>query len=136
MKQKLVILASFIVFALLIAVSLIHDSKANAEQSPNQAINTVVTNYLQAIETGNLDVMVQNSDDLRFPDKADQKKNYAGIKQAVTHASVTSLEKVTASVYKANIKAIIDGNPEEFAIPVVYKYGKWLIIIGQAQPSQ
>jgi hypothetical protein len=136
MKQKLVIIAGFIVFGLLIAVSLIHDSKANAEQSPNQAITTVVTNYLQAIETGNLDVMVQNSDDLRFPDKADQKKNYAGIKQVITNASVTSLEKVTTSIYKANIKATIDGNPQEFAIPVVYKYGKWLVIIGQAQPSQ
>jgi hypothetical protein len=120
----------------LIAISLIHDSKANAEHSPDRAITTVVTSYLQAIETGNLDAMVQNSDDLRFPDKVDQKKNYAGIKQTITNASVNSLEKITTTIYKANITATIDGNPQQFAIPVVYKYGKWLVIIGQAQPNQ
>jgi hypothetical protein len=136
MKQKLGILIALIAFGALLAISLIHDSKANAAHSPEQAIKTTVLAYLNSVNTGDIDTMIQYTDDLRFPDKSVQKDNYKGLKESVTNISIKGLEPLTPTSYKVNISATINGNKEEFALPVVNKYGVWLVVIGQQQQQQ
>jgi hypothetical protein len=131
MKQKLVFLLCCIGFGLLLAVSLIHDSKAHAALSPEKAIGTTVHSYLNAINTGDTDTMVKYTDDLRFPDKATQKENYKNIKEAISNITIKSFNKMTETSYKVNVAATIQGKTQEFAIPVVNKYGMWLVVIGQ-----
>jgi hypothetical protein len=131
MKQKLALFICVIAFGLIAAVSFVNDSKGNAAQSPDTAIRNTVLSYLTAINTGDTDTMVRYTDDLRFPDKATQKENYKGIKEAITNISIKSLEKMTETSYKVNITANIQGKAQEFAVPVVNKYGMWLVVIGQ-----
>jgi hypothetical protein len=131
MKQKLALLICVIAFGLIVTLSLIKDSKGHAAKSPEAAIRTTVQSYLSAVNTGDTDTMVKYTDDLRFPDKATQKENYKGIKEAVTNISIKSLEKMTETSYKVTIMANIQGNQQEFAVPVVNKYGMWLVVIGQ-----
>jgi hypothetical protein len=131
MKQKLALFIGVIALGLIVALSLINDSKGNAAKSPEAAIRTTVQSYLSAVNTGDTETMVKYTDDLRFPDKATQKQNYKGIKEAITNISIKSVEKMTETSYKVNITASIQGNPQEFAVPVVNKYGMWLVVIGQ-----
>jgi hypothetical protein len=131
MKQKVVFLLCCIGFGLLLAVSLVHDSKADAAQSPEKAISNTVNAYLNAINTGDTDTMVKYTDDLRFPDKATQKENYKNIqKVAISNITIKSFDKITETSYHVNVSATIQGKTEGFAIPVVNKYGMWLVVIG------
>jgi hypothetical protein len=130
MKQKLALFICVIAFGLVVALSFIKDSKGNAAKSPETAIKTTVQSYLNAVNTGDTETMVKYTDDLRFPDKATQQENYKGIKEDITNISIESLEKMTETSYKVNITAHIQGKPQEFAVPVVNKYGMWLVVIG------
>jgi ketosteroid isomerase-like protein len=112
---------------------LIHDSSANAAQSPEKAIRKTVHYYLDAVNAGDIDSMVKYTDDLRFPDKTVQKTNYKGIKESVTDVSIQSLEPLSPTSFKVNVTAIIKGNKQQFALPLVNKYGMWLVVIGQQQ---
>jgi hypothetical protein len=132
MKQKFVFLLCCIGFGLLLAVSLIHDSNANAALSPEKAMSTTVNSYLNAIKIGDTDTMVKYTDDLRFPDKATQKENYKNIQKVdISNITIKSFDKMTETSYKVNVAATIQGKPQEFAVPVVNKYGMWLVVIGQ-----
>jgi hypothetical protein len=136
MKQKLGIIIALIAFGALLVISLIHDSKANAAHSPEQAIKSTVLAYLNSVNTGDIDTMIKYTDDLRFPDKSVQKANYKGLKESVTNISIMGLEQLTPTSYKVNISATIKASKQEFALPVVNKYGVWLIVIGQPQQQQ
>jgi hypothetical protein len=131
MKQKLAMFLCLIGLGLIVALSFMQDSKGSAAKSPDTAIRTTVQSYLNAVNAGDAETMVKYTDDLRFPDKATQIENYKGIKEAITNVSIKSLEKMTETSYKVNISANIQGNQQEFAIPVVNKYGIWLVVIGQ-----
>jgi hypothetical protein len=133
MKQKLGFILGILVLGILVAISLIHDSKANAAQSPEKAIKNTVQHYLDAVNTGDIDTMVKYTDDLRFPDKSVQKTNYKGIKESVTDISIQSVEPLSPTSYKVNVTATIKGNKQQFALPLVNKYGMWLVVIGQQQ---
>jgi hypothetical protein len=133
MKQKLIIVIAFLAFAALLAISLIHDSKANAAHSPDQAIKTAVLGYLDSVNTGDPDKMILYTDDLRFPDKSVQKDSYNGLKASITDITIDGMESLTPTSYKVNITATIDGKKQAFAFPVVNKYGVWLVVIGQQQ---
>jgi hypothetical protein len=136
MKQKLGFIVAFIAFGALLAISLIHDSNANAAHSPEQAIKTTVLAYLNSVNTGDIDKMIQYTDDLRFPDKSVQKANYKGLKESVNNISIKGLEPLTPTSYRVNISATVNGKKAEFAIPVVKKYGVWLVVVGQPQQQQ
>jgi hypothetical protein len=136
MKQKLGFVIASIAFCTLLAVSLIHDSNANAAHSPEQAIKTTVLAYLNSVNTGDIDTMIQYTDDLRFPDKSVQKANYKGLKESVINISIQGLVPLTPTSYNVNISATVNGKTAEFAIPVVNKYGVWLVVIGQQQQQQ
>jgi hypothetical protein len=133
MKQKLGFITGILVLGILVAISLIHDSSANAAQSPEKAIRKTVHYYLDAVNAGDIDSMVKYTDDLRFPDKTVQKTNYKGIKESVTDVSIQSLEPLSPTSFKVNVTAIIKGNKQQFALPLVNKYGMWLVVIGQQQ---
>jgi hypothetical protein len=131
MKTKLAYFICVVALGLIVALSLISDSKGNAAKSPEAAIRTTVESYLSAVNTGDTETMVKYTDDLRFPDKATQKENYKGMKEPITNISIKGLEKMTETSYKVNISANIQGSMQEFAVPVVNKYGMWLVVIGQ-----
>jgi hypothetical protein len=139
MKQKLGIVLAILAFGALLTISLIHDSKANAAHSPEQAIKTTVLAYLNSVNSGDIDTMIQYSDDLRYPDKSVQKANYTSLKiqESITNISIKFIEPLTPTSYKVSFSAKISGNQvEELALPVVNKYGVWLVVIGQQQAQQ
>ncbi|QGQ97819.1 hypothetical protein EHS13_24480 [Paenibacillus psychroresistens] len=136
MKQKLGIVIAILAMGAVLALSLIHDSKANAAHSPEQAIKKTILAYLNALNSGDIDSLVQYSDDLRFPDKSVQKDTYTQNKfqQSITDITIKTLEPQTATSYMVIFSAKIDGDPRDnLPIPVVYKYGKWLVVMGQQQ---
>ncbi len=133
MKQKLGIIVVLLAFAAILTIALIHDSKADAAGSPEEAIKTTVLAYLNSVNSGDIDTMVEYTDDLRFPDKSIQKQNYEGLKQPVTDIVIKGMEPLTPTSYKVDFSATINGATEDLALQVVNKYDKWLVVIGQQQ---
>lgn len=132
MKQKLGYLVGIIAFGILVAISLIHDSNANAAQSPENAIKNTVHYYLEAINAGDVDTIINYTDDSHFPDKSVQKESYKSFKkQSITDISIQGLEAISPTSYNVSVTATIQGKKEQFALPLVNKYGMWLIVIGQ-----
>ncbi|MEX2461712.1 MAG: hypothetical protein WD469_10545 [Paenibacillaceae bacterium] len=136
MKQKLGILLVLIAFGALLTISLIHDSKANAAHSPENAIKTAVLTYLNSVNTGDIDTLIQHTYDLSIPDKSMQQESYKDLKVSITNISIKSIEPITPTSYKVNIAATINGNKEEIALPVVNKYDLLLVVTGQQQQQQ
>ena len=137
MKQKLGILVGIIAFGVLLAISLIHDSNANAAQSPENAIKNTIHYYLDAINAGDIDTIVKYTDDSRFPDKSVQKETYKDFKkESITNVSIQGLEAISPTSYNVKITATISGKKEQFALPIVNKYGQWLVVVGQVQQQQ
>jgi ketosteroid isomerase-like protein len=139
MKQKLGIVIAILAFAAVLAISLNHDSKANAARSPEQAIKKTVLAYLNSINSGDIDTLVQYTDDLRYPDKTVQKANYTSVKlqESITDIVINTIEPLNATSYKASISAKISGTQaNNLGILVVNKYGEWLVVTGQQQAQQ
>lgn len=137
MKQKLGIFVGIIILGILVAIALIHDSKANAAQSPEIAIKSTVQHYLAAINANDLDNIVKYTDDARFPDKSIQRETYKSFqKTTITDISIQGLEAISPTSYSVNIKATIQGQQQQVALQVVNKYGMWLVVTGQQQQQQ
>ena len=63
----------FIVLGILLLLFLVGCSNKTTDEE----VATLVSNYLQAVETKDISSMVKYADDIRFPDKAEQKEQYS-----------------------------------------------------------
>lgn len=107
-------------------------------KTTDEKVATLVSNYLQAVETKDISSMVKYADDIRFPDKAEQKEQYSSIFNEDIHSDVTDskiveLKKVNETEFEATIELIEQGNLTKLTFPVQKQKRGWKVIVGQAR---
>lgn len=91
-----------------------------------------ITSYLAAIESGTISEMIKYADDVRFPNKQDQKNEYENIQDEISETSLEKLVKITETEYHAIIKYKQDNRDStEITFPVIKKDDGWKIIVGE-----
>ena len=75
--------------------------------------------------------MVKYADDIRFPDKVEQKEQYSSIDEDITDTKIVELKKVSETEFEATVELINNGNLAEFTFPVEKQKAGWKIIVGQ-----
>ncbi|MFS0824661.1 hypothetical protein [Bacillus sp. 1P02SD] len=127
MKKLLVV--PFIFVAMLLQSCSAEDTLSTWEE-----VNNLATEYLKAYESKDINKIVKISDDIRFPDKIEQKKQYEDIS--------------SSSLGKLEIKGLLQKGDKEFEItfnhsessnetPIESTHliklidGEWRIIVGQ-----
>ena len=122
----------FIVLGILLLLFLVGCSTKTTDEK----VATLVSNYLQAVETKDISSMVKYADDIRFPDKAEQKEQYSSIFDEDIHSDVTDtkiveLKKVNETEFEATIELIEQGNLTKLTFPVQKQKRGWKVIVGQ-----
>lgn len=101
-------------------------------RNSEEVIRENVMKYLSAIESGDVNEMVKYSDDIRFPDKIEQRLEYQKIQDDISDTSIENLEKISNTEYQVTIKYKQDkGEFTEIKFPVVKKEDGWMILVGQ-----
>ena len=105
-------------------------------KTTDEKVATLVSNYLLAVETKDISSMVKYADDIRFPDKAEQKEQYSSIFDEDIHSDVTDtkiveLKKVNETEFEATIELIEEGNLTKLTFPVQKQKRGWKVIVGQ-----
>ncbi|MBO0602225.1 hypothetical protein I2483_11155 [Sporosarcina sp. E16_3] len=122
----------FIVLGILLLLFLVGCSTKTTDEK----VATLVSNYLEAVETNDVSSMVKYADDIRFPDKAEQKEEYSsiideGINSNITGTKIVELKKVSETEFAATVEMIDEGNLTNFTFPVEKKKRGWKVIVGQ-----
>ncbi|MFL0366182.1 hypothetical protein ACH0BF_24635 [Pseudobacillus sp. 179-B 2D1 NHS] len=96
-------------------------------------IESIVFDYLEAIKTKNISAATKYADDLRFPDKENQKEQYSILfsEQNVTDTKIVNLKKVSETEFKATVEFVENGNLSKHTFPIQQKGKEWKIIVGQ-----
>jgi ketosteroid isomerase-like protein len=84
----------------------------------DEKVTGLVTSYLEALETKDISAMVKYTDDLRFPDKEEQKKQYSNIEEEITDTKIVEIKKVSETKFKATVEIVSDGNLNELTFPI------------------
>lgn len=102
------------------------------QTNEEEIIKKNITSYLAAIESGTISEMIKYADDVRFPSKQDQKKEYENIKDDISETSLEKLVKITETEYHAIIKYKQNNwDSTEITLPVIKKDDGWKIIVGE-----
>lgn len=117
----------FVVLGALLLLALVGCSAKTTDEK----VTTLVSNYLEAVETKDVPSMVKYADDIRFPDKAEQKEEYSAMDNNITDTKVVELKKVSETKFEATIEAIEEGNLIQLTFPVEKKKNGWKVIVGQ-----
>ncbi|MFL0366239.1 hypothetical protein ACH0BF_24995, partial [Pseudobacillus sp. 179-B 2D1 NHS] len=96
-------------------------------------IESIVFDYLEAIKTKNISAATKYADDLRFPDKENQKEQYSILfsEQNVTDTKIVNLKRVSETEFKATVEFVENGNLGKHIFPIQQKEKEWKIIVGQ-----
>ncbi|OAB38646.1 hypothetical protein PMSD_06430 [Paenibacillus macquariensis subsp. defensor] len=123
MKFKLLVM-------IIVIINLIGCSASDTldtEEKVREQVNT----YLKAVESKDIDTMVKYADDLRFPDKIQQKSEYQTISQKIDKALIKDLRKINNTEYSVTITTEENGKMDEYTFPIKYVNQDWIIIVGQ-----
>jgi len=127
MKFKLLVM-------IIVIINLIGCSESDTldtEEKVREQVNT----YLKAVESKDIDTMVKYADDLRFPDKIQQKSEYQTISQKIDKALIKDLLKINNTEYSVTITTEENGKVDEYTFPIKYVNQDWRIIVGQERNS-
>ncbi|MGM0924713.1 MAG: hypothetical protein ACQEWW_26605 [Bacillota bacterium] len=96
-------------------------------------VENIVYDYLEAIETKNISAAIKYADDLRFPDKENQKEQYSILfsEQHITDTKIVNLKKISGTEFKATVEFVENGNLGKYTFPIHQKEKEWKIIVGQ-----
>lgn len=97
----------------------------------DEEVTNLVNNYLQALEKKDVSSMVKYTDDVRFPDKVEQKKQYSSIDDDITDTKIVELKNVDETKFEATVEINSDGNLAKITFPVEKQKKGWKIIVGQ-----
>ncbi|OAB47164.1 hypothetical protein [Paenibacillus antarcticus] len=123
MKFKLLVM-------IIVIINLIGCSESKTLDT-KEKVREQVTAYLKAVEIKDIDTMVKYADDLRFPDKIQQKSEYQTISQKIDKALIKDLRKINDTEYSVTITTEENGKMDEFTFPIKYVDQDWRIIVGQ-----
>lgn len=75
--------------------------------------------------------MVNYTDDLRFPDKDEQKEQYSSINDDITDTKIVELKKIYNTEFEVTVEIVNSGELSTFTFPVEKQKKGWRIIVGQ-----
>ncbi|GAA0336530.1 hypothetical protein GCM10008967_28610 [Bacillus carboniphilus] len=104
---------------------------SEASLTNEEKVTGVVNNYLEALESKDISAMVKYTDDLRFPDKEEQKKQYKNIEEEITDTKIVEVKQVSEIEFKATVEIVSDGKLNELTFPIQKQEEDWKIIVGQ-----
>ena len=120
----------FIVLGILLLILLVGCS-TETTLTTDEEVTNLVNNYLEALETKDISSMVKYADDIRFPDKVEQKEQYSSIDEDITDTKIVELKKVSETKFEATVELINNGDLAKFTFPVEKQKTGWKIIVGQ-----
>lgn len=104
---------------------------SEASISTDEKVTGLVSDYLEALESHDISALVKYADDLRFPDKKEQKKEYSNIEEEITDTKIVEIKKVDETEFEATVEIVSDGNLYELTLPIQQQEKDWRIIVGQ-----
>lgn len=104
---------------------------SEASITSDEKVTGLVSDYLEALESQDISALVKYADDLRFPDKEEQKKEYSSIEEEITDTKLVAIKKVDETEFEATVEIVSDGNLYELALPIQKQEKDWKIIVGQ-----
>ncbi|MEG0619453.1 MAG: hypothetical protein RR557_09160 [Bacilli bacterium] len=123
----------FIVLGILLLTLLVGCSNKTTLTTDEEVTN-LVNNYLEALELTDVSSLVKYSDDLRFPDKVEQKERYSNIDENITDTKIVELKKVSETKFEVTVELIDNGGYlKKPTFPVEKQKTGWKIIVGQDQ---
>lgn len=120
----------FIILGVLLLTVLVGCS-TKTTLTTDEEVTAHVNNYLEALETMDIASMVKYADDLRFPDKAEQKKEYSGIGGDISDTKIVELQKVSETKFEVTVELINNGELFNLTFPVEKQKKGWKVIVGQ-----
>ena len=120
----------FIILGILLLTVLVGCSNKTTLTTDEEVTN-LVNNYLEALEKKDISSMVKYTDDVRFPDKVEQKEQYSNIDDDITDTKIVELKNVDETKFEATVELISNGNLAKFTLPVEKQKTGWKIIVGQ-----
>ncbi|MFD0716894.1 hypothetical protein [Paenibacillus sp. GCM10027626] len=105
---------------------------ANAGETEEQSVRSVLMKYEDAAKKYDVDSMVQLSFDLSWPNQEQFKRSLTKLNDKVFKFETIALEKVEKDLYKATVLAETESLKEtQMEIPVLNLNGQWKVIVGQ-----
>lgn len=120
----------FIILGILLLTVLVGCSD-EASLTTDEEVTDLVNNYLEALKSKDVASMVIYADDLRFPNKAEQKEQYSTIDSDITDTKIVELKKVNETSFEVTIEVVDEGNLTKLTFPVEKQKKDWKIIVGQ-----
>ncbi|WP_342540400.1 hypothetical protein MHI39_24120 [Heyndrickxia sp. FSL K6-6286] len=97
----------------------------------DEEITNLVNNYLEALESRDISSMVKYADDIRFPDKDEQKEQYSSIDGDITDTKLIELQKVNETEFEVTVELVDNGELVNLKFPVKKQKKGWKVIVGQ-----
>ncbi|WP_068776044.1 hypothetical protein [Paenibacillus sp. FJAT-26967] len=102
----------------------------SSQSRSEQQVKDHLTDYLKALENKDVETMVKLTDDIRFPDKEEQKNQYNSINQNIKNTSIKELKLISETEYLGMVSLIEDDKEREISFPVKKIDNQWKIIVG------
>lgn len=131
-------LSVFVVLAVGIAVLLVvplHQTVAMANSSSNEtayAARQAVTLYIDSVQKGNVDGMMQYSHDIRYDSESQRRNEYGQLVQYqnVQDMHITGVKAVDDSLVMVSLRWNENGTSRIMTLPVYNENGYWKVIVG------
>lgn len=137
MKRKTVILFCA---ATVLSCGLFASVNTYASTTAEEEAKNAVTQYLQSVQVGDVEGMMEYTKDLRFPDEAQKRDSYELLAldtDAVRDLEVLSLNTIDSANMLLRIKFTSKySGPHELELPVIKENGHWKVVVGGEQRSE
>lgn len=105
-------------------------SEHHSYDSSGENVILIVEEYLEALESKDIETLVNLSFDTRYSSKEEQKEDYLTIDDEVTETQIVDVQRISDNEYLAAVEFISNGELIETKFPVRKLEGDWTIIVG------
>ncbi|MCG3089303.1 hypothetical protein [Sporosarcina cyprini] len=123
MKKEL--LGGLLLLLLLVGCS------TKATLTPEMEVEQHLQNYLKALEDYDVTTLVELSDDIRFPDKKIQLKEYLDIEPDISKTEIIEITAISPTEFEGTISYEDVNGEKETKFPIIKQKSKWKVIVGQ-----
>lgn len=116
----------------LLLLLLLVGCSTKAALTSEMEVEELLQNYLKALEDSDVTTLVDLSDDLRFPDKKEQLKEYSGIDSKVSKTQIIEVSNISPTEFEAKVLIVDDNGENELKFPIKEQENKWKVIVGQS----
>jgi len=116
----------------LLLLLLLIGCSTKATFTPEMEVEKLLQNYLKALEDNDLSTLVKLSDDIRFPDKKEQMKEYQDINSEISETRIIEISAISPTEFEATISVVDVDGELELKFPVKKEKNKWKLIVGHS----